>query len=81
LTVTVLLFARPREMVGAGHLELEVGEAATPASVFEQLAVTTPRLRDMRRLLRCAIDQEYADWDAPLRAGAEIAFIPPTAGG
>jgi molybdopterin converting factor small subunit len=35
----------------------------------------------MRANLRCAIDQEYVDWETPLPDGAELALIPPTAGG
>jgi molybdopterin converting factor small subunit len=32
-------------------------------------------------MLRWAVDQEYAGWDQVLRDGAELALIPPTAGG
>lgn len=35
----------------------------------------------MRSNLRCAVDQEYVDWETPLHDGAELALIPPTAGG
>lgn len=77
----MLLFARPREIVGAGSLEMEVGEGSTPASVFEQLSQDSPQLVAMRDRLRCAVDQEYAAWSVPLHDGAELAFIPPTAGG
>jgi len=79
--VTVLVFARPREIVGRSQLQLDVPEEATPAAVFGSLARKFPRLRAMQPALRCAIDQEYADWQAPLHDGAELAFIPPTAGG
>lgn len=33
------------------------------------------------RLVRCAIDQEFADADAPLGGAQEIAFFPPVTGG
>jgi molybdopterin synthase catalytic subunit len=81
VTITVLLFARAREAAGTGRLELEVAEASSPSSVFEEISRETPALTRMRPNLRCAIDQEYAAWDTALHDGAELAFISPTAGG
>ena len=77
----MLLFARPREVLGAARLELEVEEGSTPGSVFDVLCRRQPRLAEMRPTLRCAVDQDYAAWDATLHDGAEVALIPPTAGG
>jgi molybdopterin synthase sulfur carrier subunit len=34
-----------------------------------------------RERLRVAVDGEFARWDQPVRAGSEIAFIPPVSGG
>jgi molybdopterin converting factor subunit 1 len=79
--VSVLLFARPREVLGLSHLELEVAEESTPESVFAELSQREPRLAPMRSVLRCAVDHEYSRWDAVLHEGAEVALIPPTAGG
>jgi len=81
LKVTILLFARPREVLGTSRLELEVGEGSTVASIFDELCRREPRLAGMRPMLRCAVDQEYAEWDTALHEGAELALIPPTAGG
>ena len=33
------------------------------------------------RLVRVAVNQEFAQADAPVRAGDEIAFFPPVTGG
>ena len=49
--------------------------------VFDELCRRQPRLAAMKAMLRCAVDQEYADWDSVLHDGAELALIPPTAGG
>jgi molybdopterin synthase catalytic subunit len=81
LKVTVLLFARPRELAGTGRLELEMGAGSTAANAFEELSRLHPGLAAMRAELRCAVDLEYADWETSLHEGAELAFIPPTAGG
>ena len=62
-------------------MELETGEGSTAAVVFDELCRRQPRLAAMKAMLRCAVDQEYADWDSVLHDGAELALIPPTAGG
>ncbi len=33
------------------------------------------------RVLRVALNQGFRDWDAPLKDGDSVAFIPPVAGG
>ena len=33
------------------------------------------------KVIRCAIDQEHADLDAPIMGAKEIAFFPPVTGG
>jgi molybdopterin synthase catalytic subunit len=79
--VTVLLFARPREVVGAGKLELQLDLGSTVATAFHELAVRHPGFAPMRSSLRCAVDQDYVGWETSLHDGAELALIPPTAGG
>ena len=81
MKVTVLLFAQPRELVGAGKLELQVEVGSTAAIAFQELVLRHPELAQMRANLRCALDQEYVDWGTMLHDGAELALIPPTAGG
>lgn len=75
------MFAQARELAGASKFELEVGEGSTPESVLAEMERQAPGLERLRPNLRCAVDQEYADWSVDLREGAELAFIPPTAGG
>jgi molybdopterin synthase catalytic subunit len=83
--VTVLLFARLREVVGAPSVMLNV-PASEPTSARARdawLALTAahPRLTGTDSGLRVAVNQSYADWDTPIADGDEIAFIPPVAGG
>ncbi len=33
------------------------------------------------RVIRCAVNQEFADPSAPVRPGDEVAFFPPVTGG
>lgn len=79
--MTVLLFARLREVVGKGHVELELPAGTDAGAAFDALAAVAPELSAMRSKVRCAVGGEYASWDTMLEDGAELALIPPTAGG
>ena len=79
--MTVLLFARLREIVGEGRVELELPLGATAGAAFSALAAVAPGLGATRSRVRCAVGEEYATWDTVLVDGAELALIPPTAGG
>ena len=81
MRVRVLLFARPRELAGTGELSLELPEGASVADGFTAVAGRVRGLEPMRPVMRCAVNGEYAGWDVPLTEGAELALIPPTAGG
>ncbi len=77
--VHVTYFAMLREQAQRGE-ETVVTPAATPAALYEEL-----RRRHGFRLavedLKVAIDDEFAAWDAPLRDGARVVFVPPFSGG
>ncbi|MDQ6748102.1 MAG: MoaD/ThiS family protein [Candidatus Dormibacteraeota bacterium] len=81
MRVTVLLFARPRELAGTGRLELDLPAGATASDAFDVVAERAPGLEAMRPVIRCAVGGEYAPWDTPLPDGTELALIPPTSGG
>ncbi len=79
----VLYFAWVRERIGLPR-ETVASEAATVADLVAEL-----RLREERyeaafadlSALRVALDQELADFDAPLDGVREVAFFPPMTGG
>jgi molybdopterin synthase sulfur carrier subunit len=83
--VSLLYFAWLRERVGTGaeSLELPDGVATVGALVSwlrarganYEAAFATPRV------VRCAVNQEFAAPDAPVKPGDEIAFFPPVTGG
>lgn len=79
----VMYFAWLRERIGAGSEELETA-APTVAALVEELRGREPRyaaaFEDVSAL-RVALDQEEADFDAPLAGVREIAFFPPVTGG
>lgn len=76
MQVSVRLFAGLRERAGRDVVELELPDDACVGDAFERLA----GLLDGVPVVM-AVNREYADADAPLRAGDELALIPPVSGG
>ena len=78
MSITVLYFASLREAAG---LDSEV--VATPttlAQLYDELQARHG-FKLGRDKLRVAVDGAFADWQLPVRDGAEVAFIPPVSGG
>ena len=76
--VTVLYFASLRD--AAGVEREEVATDGDLRALYDALRArhgfALPRER-----LRVAVDGAFARWDAPVRDGSEVAFIPPVSGG
>ena len=81
MRVTVRLFARLREIAGAAELSRELPAGATIRDLWRQLAAEFPSLAQYERSISTAVNAEYARMDHVLRAGDEIAFLPPVSGG
>ena len=79
--VPVTLFARYREAVGRGRIEVEVPDGATVGAVWSALAAAHPVLARYRMHTLFAIGNDYVDADRPIQAGEEVACFPPVSGG
>lgn len=83
MTVTLLYFAWLRERIGLPRETVQTSAATVAGLVAELIA------RDERyafafcdlRAVRVALDQDLADFDAPLAGVREVAFFPPMTGG
>jgi molybdopterin synthase catalytic subunit len=78
MVVRIRLFAQLRERAGAGELSLELPEGARVRDALADARVAA--LADGLPLVM-AVNREYADADAPLSPGDELALIPPVSGG
>ena len=78
---TVRLFAGLREMIGAREIALEVPDGATAADLKERLGEIHPHVAPMLPTVACAVNEEYVDGAHVLRAGDDVALIPPVSGG
>ncbi|MFE8596920.1 molybdenum cofactor biosynthesis protein MoaE [Archangium gephyra] len=80
-TITVLYFAAARERVGLPREPLELPSGARVADVLRLLATRHPALAPLLPHLRVAVNQEFSGAETEVPAGAELALIPPVAGG
>jgi molybdopterin converting factor subunit 1 len=81
MRVTVRLFARLRDLTGAGELIREVPPQATARQVWDDLVHEWPGLREYEKTISVAVNTEYARMNANVQEGDEIAFMPPVSGG
>jgi MoaE-MoaD fusion protein len=80
VVVSVRLFAGLRERAGTDRLQVELPEGARVADVLAALSATpVGELRPRECVV--AVNREYAAADAPVRAGDEVALVPPVSGG
>ena len=81
--IDVMYFAWVRERIGVPKEKVETS-AETVAALVEELRGREERyalaFADLAAL-RVALDQELADFDAPLLGVREVAFFPPMTGG
>jgi molybdopterin synthase catalytic subunit len=76
MNVRIRLFAALRERAGRGALEIEVADGATVGDIWPLL-----ELGAEPRGLLYARNRVYVERSEALRAGDEVAFIPPVSGG
>ena len=83
MTLDLLYFAWVRERIGLPRERVETG-AATVAGLVAELMAREDRyalaFADLQGL-RVALDQQLAEFDAPLAGVREVAFFPPMTGG
>lgn len=80
MSVTVLLFASYADALGAPSLSVDLPEDATVADLVRAVRAR-PGAGCLPDQPMVAVNQRYARLSSPLRAGDEVALIPPVAGG
>jgi molybdopterin converting factor subunit 1 len=79
--VTIKLFARLRDVVGAAELAREVEAGATVRTLWRRLVTEFPEIASYERSISTAVNADYARMDHVLADGDEVAFLPPVSGG
>jgi molybdopterin synthase sulfur carrier subunit len=83
--ITVLYFAWLRERVGRAEERLDLPEQVRTVGALIDYLTSLGEGRGAafanRATVRCAVNQDFAGPDAPVRPGDEVAFFPPVTGG
>jgi len=79
--VRVLFFGRLKDIVGKSEEDAELSDGARVEDLFARYGRSFPELAQFRPSVVASVNQEFAEWLAPLAAGDEVAFLPPVSGG
>jgi molybdopterin converting factor subunit 1 len=79
MTVTVLLFASYAEQLGKNSMTLELPEGTRVDEALSRIQTAAAGRLPPKPMV--AVNQTYAKGSDILRAGDELAIIPPVAGG
>jgi molybdopterin synthase catalytic subunit len=80
--ITVKLFAILKDKAGRNELPMN-GGPATVAELLQAVAAAYPALSDIiaRGRIMVSVNREFAQRDAPVKDGDEVALMPPFSGG
>jgi molybdopterin converting factor subunit 1 len=81
MKIHLRLFAVARQAAGCDVIELELPEGANVGRLREALAQRVPEVAGVVERMMFAVDAEYAADETELRAGGDVACIPPVSGG
>jgi len=81
MRVTVRLFARLRDIAGAGELAREAPSGTTVGTLWAGLVAEYPELSPYEKSISCAVNADYSKFSATVSDGDEVAFLPPVSGG
>ena len=80
-TVRVRFFARYAELLGRAEADVTLPVPATVGEVVRRVRETLPGGAALPERPLAAVNLTHARYDAPVRAGDEVALLPPMAGG
>ncbi|MBC8144484.1 MAG: molybdopterin converting factor subunit 1 [bacterium] len=77
----ILYFGVARDLAGTASEEASAVGATTVAGLWDVLIARHPALASIRSISRVALDMQYATSESLVNDDAEVAIIPPVAGG
>ena len=81
MKIRVRLFAALHEVVGHQELEVEVEPGTTAGELLDSLVAEHSKLARYLDVIQVAINEEFAERDAPIADDDEVALLPPVSGG
>ncbi|PHS73263.1 MAG: molybdopterin converting factor subunit 1 [Cycloclasticus sp.] len=77
MTIKVLYFASLKELLGCGEESI----SAEAVKTVEDVWLLVSQGKNISQQVLYSVNQEYAEGDALVKAGDEVAFFPPVTGG
>ena len=81
MRIQLLLFALYRDLTGVGEMDFEIADGSSAAAAVAALRSSDTRFAVLPAQPVVAVNREYAQLDAVLADGDELALLPPVAGG
>ena len=81
MRIRVLFFGRLKDITGSAEDWAELKDGASLEELFARYGGQFPTLAALRPSLAASVNEEFAEWNSALRAGDEVAFLPPVSGG
>ncbi|MEE3202558.1 MAG: molybdopterin converting factor subunit 1 [Acidobacteriota bacterium] len=81
MRITVLLFARLRDIAGTTTLNRNLPDGSTTRFLWKTLVQDFPEFESYSEAISTAVNEEYSRMDSELSDGDEVAFLPPVSGG
>jgi len=81
IRVKMIYFAQAREAAGTKGEEFSVDEKSSVRSALSKAFEAHPKLRQLEKAIKVAVNEEISQEDAPLKDGDRVALLPPVVGG
>ncbi len=81
MRISVHLFARARDLAGAGVIMVDLPNNATVADLRQAVRDAYPALASLVNRCAVAVANEFANDTQALAADVEVALLPPVSGG
>lgn len=79
--INVLFFARLKDQIGQADLQLEDDQAGKTIAQLQQELIAKGMTALQDDSIRVALNQNFCAADSVIKAGDEVAFMPPVTGG
>ena len=81
IRVKMIYFAQAREAAGTKGEEFSVDEKSNVGTAMSKAFEAHPKLRQLEKAIKVALNEEITQEDAPLQDGDRVALLPPVVGG
>lgn len=81
MSATIHVFSVLAERIGRREIEVDTTMPIPAGDLLDILAGQYDAVKDLRRVVRLAVNHAYADEDRMVNEGDELALITPTSGG